>query len=145
MEDALRLIAQDDEDLKILSAHLQDSVLRVRDLVYQAAKHRFIIMLNRFCWETGENVRTRSGLHFDGVLSVKSRGFAQDDGDAVLQLLALQFVAGEDGGGAVDLYLAGGGAIRLEVECISASLSDLTERWPAQKRPAHDIEEEERR
>jgi hypothetical protein len=143
-EKPLRLLAQDDEDLQILSAHLQDAVLRVGDLAYLARQRRFVILMNRFCWECcdGLGSRVRCGLHFDDVLSVKARGIDQSDADAVLQLLALRFTPAGDGGGAVDLLLAGGGAVRLEVECISAGLTDLTGPWPATARPQHPIDSE---
>ncbi len=140
----LRLMAQDDEDLQILSAHLQDAVLRVGDLVYLARERRFVAMLNRYCWECcdGLGTRVRCGLHFDDVLSVKVRGIDQSEADAVLELLALQFVPAGDGSGAIELLLAGGGAVRLEVECISAGMADLTGPWPAAARPEHHLDSE---
>ena len=80
---SLRLVAQDEEDLKILSAHLQDAILRVSDLTYLPRQRRFALVLNRYCWEgCDENAlgtRVLCGLHFDDVLAVKSRGLARDD------------------------------------------------------------------
>lgn len=140
----LRLLAEDEEDLKIISAHLQDAVMRVGDLVYLPKRHRFVLLLNRYCWEdcgdgkTG--VRVRAGLHFDGVLKVQALNLRQDDPDAVAELLAIHFTAEAEGGGTVDLMLAGGGRIRLHVECIDATLRDMTGPRPAVARPAHDLE-----
>ncbi len=51
-EQTLRLIALDGEDLAVLSAHLQDSVLRVGDMLYFAKEKRFVLALNRFDWLT---------------------------------------------------------------------------------------------
>jgi Protein of unknown function (DUF2948) len=140
----LRLLAQDEEDLKIVSAHLQDAVMRVGDLVYLPRQRRFAAMLNRFCWEDcgdgNSGARVLAGLHFDGVLKVQARNLRQDDPDALAELLAIAFTPGGEGGGAIDLMLAGGGRIRLQVECIDATLRDMTEPRPAVARPEHDLE-----
>jgi hypothetical protein len=140
----LRLLAEDEEDLKIVSAHLQDAVMRIGDLAYLPKQHRFAAMLNRFCWEDcGGNktgVRVLCGLHFDGVLKVQSQHVRQEDPNAVIELLAINFTPEGDGAGTIELMLAGGGRIRLSVECIAATLRDMTEPRPAVSRPAHDLE-----
>jgi hypothetical protein len=80
-------------------------------------------------------------LHFDNVLSVKALNVRQTDPDAVIELLALRFEPKAEGAGYIDLMLAGGGRIRLEVEAIEATLRDISEHWPARARPAHSLEE----
>ena len=91
----MKLLAEDEEDLKIISAHLQDAVLRVGDLAYLPKQQRFAALVNRFCWEgcrEGEiGARVQAGLHFDGVLKVQSQNVRQDDPDAVAELLAIHF------------------------------------------------------
>jgi hypothetical protein len=140
----LKLLAQDEEDLKIISAHLQDAVMRVGDMVYLPTKRRFVAVMNRFCWEDCDEhepgARVQTGLHFDSVLKVQSRNVRQDDPDAVAGLLAIDFSSGKDGTGNIDLVLCGGGLIRLNVECIDACLSDISEPRPAIARPAHNLE-----
>ena len=139
----LKLLAQDEEDLKIISAHLQDAVMRVGDMVYLPRKRRFVAVMNRFCWEdcgdreAGERVQT--GLHFDGVLKVQSRNVRQEDPDAVAELLAIEFTRDNGAGGSVDLVLCGGGLIRLSVECIDACLADMSAPRPAIARPEHNL------
>lgn len=144
MSTGLRLLVQDAEDLEVLSAHLQDAVMRLGDLAFLPKQRRFAIILNRFCWEgcpEGEKgVRMRAGLHFDGVLNVKAQGIGQNDPSAVIELLALKFTASGEVGGAVDLFFAGGARVRLEVECIDAQLRDLAGPWPAAARPEHGLE-----
>ena len=49
----LKLAALDKQDLDVLSAHLQDSVLMVGDLQYLPGESRFLVTLNRFAWEKG--------------------------------------------------------------------------------------------
>ena len=143
---ALRLLAEDEEDLKIISAHLQDAVMRIGDLVYLPKHHRFAAMLNRFCWEDDcgsdgkTGVRVQCGLHFDGVLKVQALHVRQDDPNAVAELLTIDFKPQPDGAGLIDLMLAGGGCIRLSVECIAGTLRDMATPRPAVSRPAHDLE-----
>ncbi|HEY4266392.1 MAG TPA: DUF2948 family protein [Micropepsaceae bacterium] len=141
---ALKLLAEDEEDLKIISAHLQDAVLRVGDLLYLPSQHRFVLVLNRFCWEdcpdAGIGARVLTGLHFDSVLKVQSQNVRQGDPDAVAELLAIHFTPADEGGGFIDLMLAGGGRVRLHVECIEAAMRDMTEPRPAVARPEHDLE-----
>lgn len=142
----LTLAAQDAEDLSIVSARLQDAVTRVEDLVWLPDSRRFAALFNRFKWEDavreGETSRVRAGLCCENVLSAKSRNIRMDDPRAVLSLLALRFLpdSTEEPGGTVELVFSGGGAIRLGVECVEVTLSDLSGEWPARARPTHPIE-----
>ncbi len=141
------LAATDAEDLTVISAKLQDAVTRVGDLVWMPTSRRFAVLFNRFKWEDAEgkrseNVRVRSGLHFDGVMTAKSSRIMRGNPDAVLSLLAIQFLpkGGEDPGGMIVLVFAGGGAIKLDVENIDAELSDISGEWAALGKPSHPIE-----
>ena len=138
---ALMLGAEDEEDLQIMSARLQDAVARVGDLVWLPKQRRFAALFNRFKWESGQGLRVRSGLHFDGVLAVKAHNIKRGDPDAVVSLLAIGFTpkGGEDPGGTVELTFSGGGAIRLDVECIDAGLKDVGGEWAARARPLHEV------
>lgn len=135
----LRLAAGDAEDLQILSARLQDAVLKLKDVSWQPRKRRFAAVVNRLKWEEGGKTRVRAGLHFDSVLKVQSHKVKLGAEEAVIDLLAARFTpSGEDPGGVVELVLAGGGAIRLTVECIEAELADLTQPWAARGTPDHE-------
>lgn len=142
--DALRLLAQDADDLKIVSAAAQDAVLRLGDVQYSAREHAFTVAMNRYRWEAekGSPERVRSALRFDGVLSVKSHNVRQNAPEAVVNLLAVEFEpadeAGEDPGGRVRLILSGGAEIALQTECLEARLMDVSDPWPARSRPDHD-------
>jgi hypothetical protein len=138
---ALVLGAEDTEDLQIISARLQDAVARVGDLVFLPKARRFVALFNRFKWESGQGLRVRCGLHFDGVLAVKAHNIKRGDADAVVSLLAIDFApkGGEDPGGTIELVFSGGGAIRLDVECIDAGLKDVGGEWAARGRPLHEV------
>ena len=132
------LAAQDAEDLTILSARLQDAAAKLGDFAYLPKQRRFACVVNRLTWEEGGKTRVRAGLHFDGVLAVKTQNVKLGATDAVVAILALTFTpnAVDDPGGVIEMVLAGGGAIRLEVECIAVELSDLT--WAARAKPDHE-------
>jgi len=142
-EPALTLAAEDAEDLDVISARLQDAVAPLKDLVYLPKKRRFAALFNRFKWEdkrASANLRVRSLLHFDDVLSAQSKGLKRGAPDAVVSLLAVRFTpkGAEDPAGTVELVFSGGGMIKLEVECIDAGLSDVGIEWAARGRPGHD-------
>jgi hypothetical protein len=136
----LRLAATDAEDLEVLSARLQDAVFKLKDAVWQPKKRRFAVVVNRLQWETGGKTRLRAGLHFDGVLKVQSSMVKLGAGEAVVSVLAIRFAptGGEDPGGVIEIVLAGGGTIRLSVECIDAELADMTAPWAARGTPDHE-------
>jgi len=138
------LAAEDAEDLEVISAKLQDAVAKVGDLVYLPKQRRFAGLFNRFKWENARkdgDLRVRAGLYFDGVLSARSHNILRGSKDAVLSLLAIRFEpkeGAEDPGGVIHMQFAGGGTIRLEVECIAAGLSDVSGEWAALGRPEHE-------
>lgn len=141
----LVLAAADAEDLRTISARLQDAVAQVKDLVYLPKSRRFAGLFNRFKWETAgahSGTRVRAGLHVEGVLSAKSSRMHTTNPDAVASLLAIRFqpAGGEDPGGVVELVFSGGGIIRLQVECIDMELSDVSGEWAARGRPVHELE-----
>ncbi len=143
MNVGLTLAAEDAADLEVISARLQDAVAQMKDLVYLPKRRRFAALFNRFQWETDAkkgDLRVRAGLHFDGVLSVKSNKLKKGAPEAVVSLLAIRFTpnSGEDPGGTVELTFAGGGALKLEVEVIDAGLTDVSGVWAARGRPEHD-------
>ena len=146
-EAPLRLVAQDAEDLKVLSTLLQDAVLPLTELAFDARRRRFALLLNRFRWEDrveAERVgrayeRVRSVLVVEDVLKVQSFGFDRADKDLVLSLLSLDFAVDAEGGGRLTLTLAGDGAVALDVEALDVRLDDVTRpyRAPSGKVPQH--------
>jgi len=137
------LAIEDAEDLEIVSARLQDAVAPLKDLAWLPKTRRFAALFNRFKWEDKRkraDLRVKALLHFDDVLSVKSKGLKRGAPDAVISLLAIRFTpkGGDDPAGSVELVFAGGGTIRLEVECLSAGLTDVGGEWAARGRPDHE-------
>src|SRR5262249_50705054 len=115
------------------------AVFKLKDASWQPGQRRFAVVVNRLQWEAGGKTRVRAGLHFKGVLKVQSSMVKLGAGEAVVSVLALRFAANgnEDPGGTIEIVLAGGGAIRLTVECIDGELADMTAPWAARGTPDH--------
>ncbi len=149
----LKLLAFDAEDLRVVSAHLQDAVLRVGDMLYLPKEKRFVAVANRFDWSkslgTGAGAekgakpgmeRRRTGLRIERVLNAKISGIDLKNGRTVLALLAISFTAsnGADApDGDVTLTFSGGAAIRLSVECLELEMKDLGAAWSTKRSPEH--------
>ena len=139
----LKLVALDQQDLEIVSAHVQDAVMKVGDLSFHAAEKRFVVTMNRFVWEnrprffSRRNERRRSVLHFESVDAVRTIGISRGREDEVLSLLAIRFQPGDAPAGTVELTCSGGAAIQLDVGYIEARLADLGAAWETGARPAH--------
>ena len=75
----LKLIARTDEDLRVVSAHLQDSIVATKDIAHLKSNRIFLMQLNRFMWEDVEkgvfrkNKRIRTILKFENVIDVSSK------------------------------------------------------------------------
>lgn len=139
----LKLLALDDEDLKVVSAHMQDAVFRCGDLQYWPSRKQFSLAANRFAWEETEKgakpfERHRAALVFKQVRGVRSAGFDRKDGASVLSLLAMTYEKdGEGPEGSIELVLAGGGSILLDVDCIEVQLADTGGAWETKLKPRH--------
>ena len=134
---ALRLLALDEEDLAVISAALQDAVLKVGDIRYERQARRLTVALNRFRWEGKRRERVRSALQLGYVQQVQTRRIRLAAKDAVLALLAVGFEPGDAPGGVLTLTFAGGGDLRATIECIDAVLADLSAPWPTPRSPGH--------
>lgn len=139
----LRLIAENAEDVTVISGLVQDAVFTVGEMTWRAGQRRFAVLLNRFRWEEAANKaapeRARAMLVFDDVTHVSSQGVARDDPDMVMSLLSVSWQPGEDGAGRFELVLAGDGGVALDVECVNVTLQDVTRPYlaPSGKVPEH--------
>lgn len=134
----LQLLAEDEDDLAVLSAALQDAVAKVGDIAFESRSRRLTIIFNRYRWEAGARQRVRSALQLGGVLQVQTRKIRRDRPDAIVELLAIGFQPEESPGGMLTLSFAGGGDLRARVECVDAVLADVSEPWPTPRTPSHE-------
>ncbi|SIQ03228.1 Protein of unknown function [Rhizobium sp. RU35A] len=140
----LKLLALDEEDLKIVSAHMQDSVFKPHDIDWSPKRRHFSLVVNRFVWEVADRgdkgyERRRAALTFKRVQGVRALGVDRRSRDDVHALLAIRFTKnGEGPDGVIELTLSGGAAISLDVECIEAQLADTGGAWGTGNLPKHD-------
>lgn len=140
--DQLKFVALDGEDLEVVSAHLQDAVVRVADVLWRPQEKRLVVALNRFDWEGAQSAapeyrRRRAALRFERVASCKCRNVNPAGKDGVLNLLAVEFSESDAPAGVVTLIFSGGAALRLDVECLEAELADLGPAWTTSTCPMH--------
>ena len=149
-EQPLRLRAETEEDLAVISALVQDAVFETSDVAWMPKRRRFTILLNRFRWEDAEAAerqgrefeRVRALLTIDSVLHARASGVDPADSSLILSLLSVGFEPGEDASGVVRLTLAGDGEAALAAECLDVSLTDVSRpyRDPAGRAPSHSPE-----
>ncbi len=142
--DALKLISLDGDDIEVVSAHLQDAVIKAADIHWRPAEQRVVVGVNRFDWEGAnggsEFRRLRAALRFERVRSCKCRNIDAAGKETVLNLLAVEFSQSDPPGGVVTLTFSGGAALRLEVECLEIELADLGPAWTTEACPAHSVD-----
>jgi hypothetical protein len=144
--DLLKLVALDRDDVAVVSAHLQDGIVKVADVHWRPAEHRLVLAVGRFDWEAAQGPqpeyrRRLAALRFDRVLACKCRNVQPHAKDAVLNLLAVEFEETDAPAGVVTLVFSGGAALRLEVECLEVELVDLGPCWTAAVCPNHMAEQ----
>jgi hypothetical protein len=143
--DLLKLVALDGDDVAVVSAHLQDAVVKVADIHWRPSENRVVLALNRFDWgsangQAPEFHRCRSALRFERVLACRCRNIDATGKADTLNLLAVSFAESDSPAGVVMLTFSGGAALRLEVECLEAELADLGPVWTTEACPAHALE-----
>ena len=140
----LKLIARTDADLKVISAHLQDSIVKTSDIANLKKNKIFLMQLNRFMWEDVEkgvfrkNKRIRTVLKFDNVLHVRSKNINQIKGDRFLDFLAIESKEMPDKNYEMNLIFSGDVIIKIIAEAIEVKLDDQGTPWESKNKPKHD-------
>jgi hypothetical protein len=125
-----RLIALDEDDLAVISAHVQDAHVRVADIVWRQDQNRLVIGMRRPDLDKamdGETSPCRliAALRFDRVLACRARNIDPAARDAVFELIGVEFQPGQPPGGTATLYFSGGGLLQLDLECVECELANL--------------------
>ena len=141
----LKLIARTDEDLKVISAHLQDSIVSTANVANLRKNQIFLIQLNRFMWEDVEkgvfrkNKRIRTVLKFDNVIEVNSKNISQTNKDRFLDFLAIESNQMPDNNYEMKLIFSGDAVLRVIAEVIEVALDDQGEPWDTKNKPKHKV------
>ena len=140
----LKLIAKTDEDLRVISAHLQDSIVSTSNIANLKRNKILLIQLNRFMWEDVEkgvfrkNKRVRTVLKFDNVIKVLSKKINQNNTNKFLDFLAIESRQMTDKTYEVKLIFSGDSEIKINVEVIEVTLDDQGEPWDTKNKPKHE-------
>ena len=141
----LKLIARSIEDLKVVSAHLQDAIANIRDIAKLEKNKIFLMQLNRFMWEDVErgvfrkNKRIRTVLKFENVLKVHSKNINQTKKDKFLDFLTIETIQMPDNNYEMKLVFAGDSMIRIISEVIEVTLDDQGQAWDTKNIPKHKV------
>ena len=136
MSDRLRLRAQDADDLKVISALLQDALLPLADMTYIREERRFVMAVNRYRWDQpAEPSRTHALVSFQQVEAVRARGIDRRRPHHLLAILGITY-----GDGCVQIECAESGSVRLDVTALDCVLEDVGEPWPAAFQPKHEVD-----
>ena len=139
----LKLIARTNEDLRIISAHLQDSIVSTADIASLKKNKIFLMQLNRFMWEDVEkgvfrkNKRIRTVLKFENVLTASSKNVNQKKNDRFLDFLAIESFKMPDKNYQMNLIFSGDIIIKLITEAIEVTLDDQGSPWESKNKPNH--------
>ena len=141
----LKLLGKNQEDLKVISAYLQDSILIIKDTVFLKRNRTFVMIVNRFMWEDAEkgvfrqNKRIRSAVKFDEVIKVESRNINQKNKNKLLECLAIKCSSTFDETCKINIFFAGDSIITITSEVIEVTLHDLGKPWQVKHIPVHKI------
>ena len=139
----LKLIARTEEDLRVVSAHLQDSIANISDIARLQKNKIFLMQLNRFMWEDIEkgvfrkNKRIRTILKFENVIKVISKNINQSKKDKFLDFLTIETIKMPDNNYEMKIVFAGDSAIKVISEVIEVTLDDQGEAWNTKNIPKH--------
>lgn len=141
----LRILAEDEEDLQVIAACLQDALIPLSGMEYDQEAKRFHLVANRFCWECAPEViegdsfykRVPVGLAFHNVTEIKTKDLALQNKHELVNLLTIQ----DQAENCIHLVFSGGTEIRLTVDKISCHLKDVDEPYPTPHKPCHEVGE----
>ena len=139
----LKLIANSDDDLRVISAHLQDAIVSLSGIAHLKKNRIFLIQLNRFMWEDVEkgvfrkNKRIRTILKFDNVVGVYSKNINSKDKERFLDFLAIETNILPDKYYEIKLIFSGDSVIKIRSEVIEVTLDDQGSPWESKTKPKH--------
>ena len=139
----LKLIARTEEDLRVVSAHLQDAIVNVSDIANLKKNKIFLMQMNRFMWEDVEkgvfrkNKRIRTIIKIENVINVHAKNINQSKKDKFLDFLTIETNRMPDNNYEMKIVFAGDSIIKIISEVIEVTLDDQGEAWDTKNMPKH--------
>lgn len=139
----LKLKANDENDLKVFAAYLQDALIVPGDIKYLEKNKSLICIFNRFMWEDAEkgifrdNKRIRSALKLNDVTAVKSKNINPKESRKVLEFLTINSAKKIDENIDINLLFSDNITISVKAETINATLEDFSDSWTTKIKPVH--------
>jgi len=141
----LKLLGKHQEDLKIISTYIQDSIVTVGDMVFLEKNRIFLMIVNRFMWEDVEkgvfrqNKRIWCAVKFEEVIKVESKNVNQKSKNKLLECLAIKCSSIFDETYKMRIFFACNSIITIIAEAIEVTLHDLGKPWYVKRIPVHKI------
>lgn len=138
----LRMIAEDEDDLQIIAACLQDALIPLSGMEYDQEEKNFYFIANRFCWECSPEIleensyyaRVPTGLTFSHVTNIQIKELNLRNKNELVNLLTIH----NKDENSIHLIFSGGAEIKLTVNQLYCRLKDVDEPYHTPNKPSHD-------
>ena len=139
----LRMIAEDESDLQVIAACLQDALVPLSGMDYDQEAGSFHLVANRFCWECAPEIlegdsfykRVPTGLAIHHVTEIKKKDLGLHNKNELVNLLTIH----DQDENAIHLIFSGGAEIKLTVNKIACHLKDVDEPYHTSNKPCHGL------
>ena len=147
---ALSLRCEKDQDIKVISSLLQDSLVSNTDIYFERTEKTFAFIANRFCWEKVSNnnselsyYRVLSGVNIQNVISVKQKNLIQKKNNEAALFYNLLTIEYESVSNEITMVFSQGTSLKLNISQLNIFIRDLEEPYPTQQIPDHFVESSE--
>ena len=123
----VKIIANDQEGLQMISACSSGAKVKISDIKYLSSNKVFLLSIERRLIEKGQDQKKINSIcRFDFVDKVKSKNINQSKKDLVLELIGIDYLKNKDDY-EINLIFNNNSHIVLTTETIEARLEDQNE------------------
>ena len=141
------LRCEKDQDIKVISSLLQDSLVSNADIYFERKDKTFAFIANRFCWErvSSKNsdfsyYRVLSGVNIQNVNSVKQKNLIQKKNNETALFYNLLTIEYDCVPNEITLVFSQEISVKLNISQLNIFIRDLDEPYPTQQIPDHFVE-----
>jgi len=143
-DNVLSLRCEKDQDIKVISSLLQDSLVSNADIYFERKDKTFAFIANRFCWErvSSKNsdfsyYRVLSGVNIQNVISVKQKNLIQKKNNETALFYNLLTIEYDSVSNEITLIFSQGISVKLNISKLNLFIRDLNDPYPTQQIPEH--------